>query len=259
MKLNISLAQMESIHGQPESNLEKTCRLAMEAGRRGSDIVIFPELWLTSFELKEAGRLAIRPGDGFFARLAKLSRENGLYITGSMLLSVEGRYFNSAPLFSPAGECLGWYSKVHLFSLARERDYLTSGQDFPLFDTPWGRSAIAICYDLRFPELFRKYALAGAKIVFLPAGWPHPRLEHWRTLLAARAIENQMFIAACNHVGSFRDMRFFGHSTICDPWGDRAVEAGETEALLTVQIDLSKVEEVRNYIKVFSDRRPELY
>ncbi|MFB0545355.1 MAG: nitrilase-related carbon-nitrogen hydrolase, partial [Anaerolineae bacterium] len=111
----------------------------------------------------------------------------------------------------------------------------------------------------RFPELFRKYALAGARIIFIPAGWPHPRLEHWRTLLRARAIENQMFVVACNHVGSCKDLQFFGHSAIYDPWGDLVVEAGELETLLTAQIDLALVEQVRERMKVFADRQPELY
>ena len=259
VKLTVSLAQVSALPGQIEANLEKTHRLVVEARRRGSDIIVFPELWLTSFQLKEAGRLATRPGEGLFARLAELAGENGLYLTGSLLLAEGGRYFNAAPLFAPSGECLGWYSKVHLFSLTGEERYLAGGEKFPLFETPWGKTALAICYDLRFPELFRRYALAGAQIIFLPAGWPPPRLAHWRTLLAARAIENQLFLAACNHVGHFRDWQFFGHSAICDPWGERVIEGGEVEALLTIQIDLAQVEEVRNYMKVFADRRPELY
>jgi predicted amidohydrolase len=124
---------------------------------------------------------------------------------------------------------------------------------------PWGKSAIAICYDLRFPELFRSYALAGARIVFLSAAWPYPRLEHWRTLLQARAIENQLFIVACNQVGESKGERFFGHSAIYDPWGRLVVEAGDSKVLLTASVDMALVEEVRQTITVFADRRPELY
>ncbi len=257
MKLTVSLAQISAVPGQPEVNLAKGRDWIAEAKRRGSRILVFPELWTTSFDLENVAQYATGLDEGLFVQLADLARENGIYLTGSLLSEEGGRYFNTAPLFSPKGECLGHYSKVHLFSLTDK--YLAAGRATPFFDLPWGRSAIAICYDLRFPELFRKYALAGARIVFIPAGWPHPRLEHWRTLLRARAIENQMFVVACNHVGSCKDLQFFGHSAIYDPWGDLVVEAGELETLLTAQIDLALVEQVRERMKVFADRQPELY
>ncbi len=259
MKLTISLAQIEVVPGQPEVNLGKGREWIAEARRRGSDLIVFPELWTTFFDLEKASRYAAPLDQGPFVQLAEMAREYSIYVTGSLLSKENGRYLNTAPLFSPTGERLGRYSKIHLFSMMEEDRYLTAGQTTPLFDLPWGRSAIAICYDVRFPELFRKYALAGAKIVFLPAGWPHPRLRHWQTLLRARAIENQMFIAACNHVGRDQGLKFFGHSAIYDPWGETVVEAGEVEMLLTAQIDFDLVEEVRQRMKVFADRRPDFY
>jgi len=96
-------------------------------------------------------------------------------------------------------------------------------------------------------------------MVFLPAEWPYPRLEHWRTLLRARAIENQSFFVACNRVGRGGDTHFFGHSTVVDPWGRCVVEAGETEVLLTVSLDMDVVQEVRRCLTVFEDRRPGVY
>lgn len=259
MELTISLAQMDVALGQPQVNLAKVQELTAEAKRRGSDVVLLPELWSTGYDLENAGQYATSLDEGLFAELATLARENAIHICGSLLSVRDGRYHNTAPLFSPAGKRLGHYSKIHLFRPMEEAKYLAAGQAVPVFDLPWGKSAIAICYDLRFPELFRKYALAGAKIIFLPAGWPHPRLMHWQTLLRARAIENQMFIAACNHVGRDQGRKFFGHSAIYDPWGETVVEAGEVETLLTAQIDLDLVEEVRQRIKVFADRRPDFY
>jgi predicted amidohydrolase len=140
-----------------------------------------------------------------------------------------------------------------------EEHYLAAGETTPTFDLPWGRCALAICYDLRFPELFRKYALAGASIIFVPAEWPQARLEHWRTLLRARAIENQLFVVACNRVGESKGTEFCGHSAIYDPWGEPVVEGDRNEVLLTADIDLRLVEEVRRRIPVFADRRVELY
>ena len=259
MELTISLAQMDIALGQPQVNLAKVQELTAEAKRRGSDVVLFPELWSSGYDLENAEQHATSLNEGLFAELAALARENAIHICSSLLSVQGGRYHNTAPLFSPAGKRLGHYSKIHLFRLMEEDRYLTAGQVAPVFDLPWGKTAIAICYDLRFPELFRRYALAGARIIFLPAEWPYPRLEHWRTLLQARAIENQMFIAACNRVGESKGERFFGHSAICDPWGRLVIEAGDSEALLTACVDTALVEEVRQAIPVFADRRPELY
>jgi len=260
MKLTISLAQMDIALGQPQVNLAKVQEWTAEAKRRGSDMVLFPELWSTGYDLENAEQYATRLDEGLFTELAALARENAIHICGSLLsVQDDGCYHNTAPLFSPAGKRLGHYSKIHLFRLMAEEKYLAAGQATPVFDLPWGKSAIAICYDLRFPELFRRYALAGARIIFLPAEWPYPRLEHWRALLQARAIENQLFIAACNRVGESKGERFFGHSAIYDPWGRLVIEASDTEALLTVSVDMALVEKVRQTIPIFADRRPELY
>ncbi len=259
MELTISLGQMDIALGQPRLNLAKVQELTAEARRRGSDVVLFPELWATGYDLENAEQYATGLDEGFFAELAALAKENAIHICGSLLSVQNGRYYNTAPFFSPEGKCLGHYSKIHLFRLMDEDKYLTAGQAAPVFDLPWGKSAIAICYDLRFPELFRRYALAGARIIFLPAEWPYPRLEHWRTLLQARAIENQMFIVACNRVGESKGERFFGHSAIYDPWGRLVVESGDSEVLLTARVDMTLVEETRQAIPVLTDRRPELY
>src|SRR5690606_653419 len=98
-----------------------------------------------------------------------------------------------------------------------------------------------------------------AKLLIVPAEWPHPRLHHWRTLLTARAIENQMYVIACNRVGKSGDTSFFGHSMVIDPWGEIIAEAGEEETILTTEIDLGLVDEVRGRIPVFEDRRPSFY
>ncbi|MFQ6058490.1 MAG: carbon-nitrogen family hydrolase [Anaerolineae bacterium] len=259
MRITVSLAQMDVQLGQPERNLARARDLVAEAKRRGSDIVLLPELWATGYDLDNAAKYATPADQGLFAATADLAREHSIHIAGSLLSTRGGHIYNTAVLFAPTGEALGEYSKIHLFRLMEEEKYLTAGDQTPVFDLPWGKSALAICYDLRFPELFRKYALGGAVIVFLVAEWPHPRLAHWRTLLWARAIENQCFVVACNRVGESKGQRFFGHSAIYDPWGEIVVEGGEGEILLTAEIDLDLVEEVRRRIPVFADRRGELY
>lgn len=260
MKVRISLAQMNVVLGQPDVNVEKARLLAAESARRGSDVLVLPELWSTGYDLARAGEYATRKNEGLFAAMAEVARLHNLYVIGSCLSQLEkGGYGNTAALCSPQGEVLGSYSKIHLFRLMDEEKYLTAGDHLALVETEWATVGLTICYDLRFPEIFRRYALDGAQLIFVPAEWPHPRLAHWQTLLRARAIENQCFIVACNRVGHSAGEEFLGHSCIIDPWGATVIEGGESEMLLTAEIDLARVDEVRKRIPVFQDRRPDIY
>jgi predicted amidohydrolase len=141
-----------------------------------------------------------------------------------------------------------------------EGKYLQSGDALGIFEMPWGKGALAICYDLRFPELFRRYALDGAGVVLLPSEWPTPRIEHWRTLIKARAIENQCFVLACNRVGADRANTFGGRSAAIDPWGKVLAEGNDTTPdLLVATLDLDLIEQARSFLPVFADRRPDVY
>jgi len=259
MRLTISLAQIDLAWARPELNLARTRELAIEAGRRGSDIILFPELWLSDYDLAHAQRYACVPGAGAFALLSDVAQQSGVHLLGSLLERDGERLYNTAALFAPDGELVATYRKTHLFAPMGEVHYLTAGDALPVFDLPWGRCALAVCYDLRFPEVFTHYAAAGAGIVFLVAQWPHRRWIHWQTLIRARAIENQMFLVACNRVGEVEGERFGGHSVLRDPWGRAVVEAGEEEVLLTATVDLTLVEQARTQLPFFADRRPELY
>ncbi len=260
MKLTISLGQMDVKLGDPAANWETVQTMTAEAKQRGSDLVVFPELWSTGYDLENAVRYATPTNEGLFAQVAALAQTHQIAILGSCLSRLGDRQFgNTAVYFDANGRSLGEYSKLHLFRLMQEEQFLTAGPQSTLVETEWGKAGLTICYDLRFPELFRRYALAGAQLVFVPAEWPHPRLAHWRTLLRARAIENQMFVVACNRVGRSKETDFFGHSCIVDPWGEMVIELGEAEMLGTAVIDIAKVNEVRAKIPVFADRRPEVY
>jgi omega-amidase len=259
MRLCVSLGQMDVILGEPEKNLDKVRTMTAEARRRGSELVVFPELWSSGYVLERAEEYAARVDAGVFAETALIAKEEAVHILGSLLEATEAGFRNTAVLFSPDGHLLAQYSKVHLYRPMEEDRYLVPGDQAPVFDLPWGRSALAICYDLRFPELFRKYALNGASIVFVVAEWPHPRLSHWQTLLRARAIENQMFVVACNRVGESAEWSFFGRSAVYDPSGKLIVGAADEETVITAEIDLDYREEVRRSMTVFEDRREEVY
>jgi len=258
MRLTISLAQIDIALGRPEENLAKVEGMIAEASQRGSQIILLPELWSTGYDLGRMEEHA-KATEGLLPRLSRLADERSIYIIGSLITRKGEEHFNTATIFSAEGQLVGEYDKAHLFPPLEEDRYFSPGRSTPLFDLPWGKTALAICYDLRFPELFRKYALGGARIVFLPAEWPYPRLEAWRVLLRARAIEDQLFLVACNRVGEAKGYRFIGHSAICDPRGERVIEGGEEEALLVATIDLDLVEEVRRQLPFLEDRRGDLY
>ncbi|MCC6905117.1 MAG: carbon-nitrogen family hydrolase [Anaerolineae bacterium] len=259
-QLTVSLGQFSIHKGDPESNMQRVREWTAEAARRGSDVVIFPELWDTGYALDRATVLAGPVDAGRFMEVASLAREHRVHLYGSLLeVSHDGAAYNTGVWYGPDGDLRAIYRKLHLFRLMDEHRYLQPGGEIVTADLPWGRSGLAICYDLRFPEQFRRMALGGAVITFITAEWPHPRLAHWRTLLRARAIENQMFVVACNRSGQDESTQFCGHSVVLDAWGEVVIEAEEEETLLTVTLDLSSVAEIRGRIPVFDDRRSDLY
>jgi len=258
-KLIVSLAQMPIALGDVKRNLLLMERMTAEAARRGSHLVVFPELWTTGYALERARELADQLDQGAFVQVTSIAKKYNISIIGSMLEKRGLEVANSAAFIIPTGQIRGVYRKIHLFKLMKEDQYLQPGSAPLTLDLPWGRTSIGICYDLRFPELFRRYAVEGTKLAILPAEWPMERLEHWRALLIARAIENQMYVAATNTVGDIGGTTFAGHSMVVDPWGKVMIEAGDEPNLLTAELDLDRVEQVRAKIPVFDDRRPELY
>lgn len=261
MKLRVALGQLDIALGDAAANLKTVQELAAQAAEAGAELLVLPELWGSGYLLERADELADELNTGLFASVVALARHHRLDICGSLLEwdPDEGRAFNTATLYDADGMLRGSYRKIHRFGLMDEDRYLGAGDDAPLLNTGWGSVALAICYDLRFPELFRRYALEGARIVLLPSEWPAPRIEHWRTLVRARAIENQCFVIACNRVGADRANTFGGRSAVVDPWGAVLVEGGDGPELLHATLDLDLVDEVRGRIPVWNDRRPELY
>jgi omega-amidase len=265
VKITVSVAQLAVARSEWERNLEKGAAVIAEAARRGSDLVCFPEMWTTGFDWEANKRLAPEH-EKAKDRVASLAREHRIWVSGSMLsLNEDGTVSNTHRLFDPDGATRGTYSKAHLFSMMNEHLHEKAGESLCVVDAPWGLTALSVCYDIRFPELFRSYALKGAVLTLSPMAFPYPRLSHWKVLVRARAIENQMFMVGPNQVGSEEFgadgvATYFGASVIIDPWGGTVIEAGETgEMLLTATIDTAQAAEVREKMKVLSDRRPDLY
>jgi omega-amidase len=260
VELKVALAQMAIQTGRPEANEAQVRDLAATAAAQGANLVLLPELWPCGYDLDQAGSYAAPLDEGPFAVMAELAHRHQLYVAGTALeANPEGRPFNTAALYGPGGERLASYRKVHLFPPMGEVDQMTPGHLLPIFDLPWGCTALAICYDLRFPELWRRYTEAGAELILIPAEWPVRRVEHWRLLLRARAVENQLFVAGCNRAGTDRDGEFGGHSAAVDPWGRVLVEGNSEPGLFVASLDLGEVARIRRLLPFLEDRRPEVY
>ncbi len=259
-RLHVAAAQMDVRLGDLDANLERARRLVTDARAQGAELVLLPELWSTGYDLEHAPAHAARNQSVVLPALASLAERHGICIAGSLLLGDGlGRVRNTAVVHGPDGSVISEYAKIHLFALMAENRYLAAGDAAPTFSLAGSTAASAICYDLRFPELFRSYALEGARVVLLPAEWPAVRVAHWRTLVCARAIENQFFIVACNRAGTSGSTTFAGHSMIVDPWGKVLAEAGDGESLLVETLELGRVDEARSQIDILGDRRADLY
>ena len=257
--LKISLAQLEFKFKSEEENISKAREAITKASKIGSDLVLLPELWASGFDLKNWGKYASPLNQGIFSLLQRLSKENNIAIGSSLLELKDDQGFNTFVLFGKNGETLGVYRKIHRFRLLEEEKWLGAGDRVVITDTPWGKFGLAICYDLRFPEVFRPYAISGARLVLIVAEWPEKRVDHWTKLLQARAIENQMFFAAVNKVGESKGVKLGGRSAIIDPWGKPILEGDDQPALLTAEIDLLETEKARKAIPVLQDIRFESY
>lgn len=254
--VTVSLVQMNVRKGSPRTNWAAMQQHTVEAARRGADVVIFPELWEAGIAYDKAKEFASSMGKGLFAQVVALANQHKIHILGSMLEKRGASYHNSIPVVSPRSGMMGAYRKIHLFPLMGEDKWLQPGEAPLCLDMPWGLTGFAICYDVRFPELFRRYARDRVDMLVVPSAWPHPRLEHYRTLVRARAIENQCYMVVANQVGKKDDgTHFFGHSCVIDPWGNAVVEAGETESHLTVELNMDLVREVRRALPVLDGVR----
>jgi omega-amidase len=264
MEITVSIAQMDVAQGAPERNVERGCAMIAEAAQRGSHLVCFPEMWTTGFDWARNQQLAAGHA-GIHKAIAEQAARHKLWISSPTLsLSPDGSMHNTSFLFGPDGSMAASYNKIHLFSPFHEDRSISAGNELCVVDTPWGLTGLSICYDLRFPELFRSYALRGVCLQICSAAFPHPRQEHWQVLTRARAIENQVFVLAVNRVGSeeiaSQGTAFYcGSSAVIDPWGRLVTEAGEQECLLTAHIDTAQCAAARKHIPVIHDRRPDVY
>ncbi|MGE0909752.1 carbon-nitrogen family hydrolase [Bacillus atrophaeus] len=259
MKWTISCLQFDIAYGNPSENIKKAESL-IEKESKHADVLVLPELWTTGYDLTNLDLLADDDGLAAQSWLKKTAKTHGVHlVAGSVAVRKGGHIYNTMYIADKEGKIVKEYRKAHLFQLMDEHLYLSAGSADGYFELDGVKSSGLICYDIRFPEWIRKHTTKGANLLFISAEWPLPRLDHWKSLLIARAIENQCFIAACNCTGSNPDNEFAGHSLIIDPWGRILAEGSKEEGAVRAEVDLEESEAVRKQIPVFADLRKDLY
>lgn len=234
-----------------------------EAADDGAALCVLPELWSTSF-LTAFDEETIAAAEAADRELQELTATHGLMAVGSAIESSDGVVYNTATLFD-RGERLGSYRKIHLFSPNLEPRHHAAGDHPRVFDTRLGRLGVLICYDLRFPELARWYFHKGAQLLLVPGQWPEARAQHWRTLLRARAIENELFVLGCNRTGQEASLKshelqsFLGDGRIVDPTGELLATGTGDAGALVADIELRKVRTMQRILPVQRDQRPAVY
>ena len=260
--MKIGLAQIDCEVGDVKANCQKISEYCKQAKSKGCDLVIFPEMVDTGYIMSVIQEVASEWPDLPFNTLKKCAEDNSMHVLCGISEREEENIYNSQALFSPTGELLAKYRKTHLFSAKPVCEELTisPGDTFCVVDICGIKCGLSICYDLRFPELYRQLALDGAEVLINSTAWPHSRPHHWDHLTRTRAIENQCYFVGVDRVGLDGDLKMNGCSRIVEPMGDILIEASsDKEELIVGDLDLNKVSAFRNKIPVFKSRRADIY
>jgi len=256
--LRVALVQQDTVWQDPQANLARARSFVEAAAQAEARVVVFPELFSLGFTMAPEAFAEPIPGPTSNT-LAALSREFGLYVVGSVVEAHAPHPRNATFVTAPDGSVIASYRKIHPFSYGEENQHYSGGTDCPVFEVDGIPCGLQICYDLRFPEPFRALALRGAEVVFIPANWPLRRISAWSTLLAARAIENQMAICGVNRVGRDPQLEYPGRSAIHDSFGEVIAVGEATEGLVVGDLDLAQLRAWRERFPALRDRRPEVY
>lgn len=271
---NVKAAVIQMVSGrEPTLNLEAAARLVGEAAQQGAQLVVLPENFavFNPVDLPSLAEAAGDPNGYFQSFLSGLAKQHSIWLVGGSLpirparQDGDARVFSSCLVYRPDGELAARYDKLHLFDVDitdaqgryRESERFRYGDSVVVFDTPFGRIGMAVCYDLRFPELFRALTERGAEIIVLPSAFTRLTGQaHWEILVRARAIENTCFLLAAGQGGRHDALReTFGHSMIVDPWGVVLASLGEGEGVAMANLDARSLSKVRERLPSIEHRR----
>jgi len=269
--LRVALCQMMVVKESKKANILKAKTMIYEAADKGAEIIALPEMFNCPYNNKHFREYAETYPDGeTLNMISSAAKEKNVFIIGGSIPEIDeqGRVFNTSFVFDNKGVLIGKHRKVHLFDVDikngisfKESEVLTSGSGITVVDTPWGKVGIAICYDIRFPELIRIMALKGAKIVFIPAAFNMTTgPAHWELLFKSRALDNQIFVAG---ISPARNENYsyvaYGNSLIVNPWGSITSRLDEKEGILIQDIDLEYIDQIRESLPLLKHRRGDIY
>lgn len=268
MKLNLGLCQMK-VTADKQENLRHAGDLLRQAAAQGANVVMLPEMFNCPYENACFPVYAEPAGGESWQFLSRMAKELNLYLVAGSVPELEnGKIYNTSYIFSPEGKELARHRKVHLFDIDvpggqrfMESDTLAPGNSVTVVDTPYGRLGVAICFDIRFAELFRVMGDQGAQVILIPAAFNMTTGPiHWSLAFRMRALDQQCFIAGCSPArDTSASYVAYGHSLVCNPWGDILMEMDEKEAVRVVELDLDDLAKYRGQIPILAGRRTDLY
>ncbi|MEV6488292.1 carbon-nitrogen hydrolase family protein [Actinoplanes sp. NPDC051633] len=266
--MRVSVCQLNA-RDDRDHNLRVARELLSRAADDGAEFAMLPEY--VDYLGRSAGMPKPEPLDGEFASFfAEAAREFGIWVHAGSFHERgpdDERTYNTSLVFNPAGERIAAYRKIHLYDVEipgrvsyQESRSVAAGEDVVVADVAGVPVGLSICYDLRFPELYRRLADDGARVVAVPAAFMmHTGRDHWEVLLRARAIENQCYVVAAGQIGDHEpDRTCFGRSMVIDPWGTVVAQAPDVVGVVTTEIDLERVEKIRTEVPSLANRRLQL-
>jgi predicted amidohydrolase len=246
--VRLSLVQIDTTPANRSRGLQRTLDTVRDIASEQAGIIVLPEVWSGGFTYREMRKVAAQ-SPGILKELAAISKAHETLIVGSLPEAPDGRLTNTAAVID-GGRIVGRYYKQRLFGPMKEDRHFTTKRSRSTFATSRGVLGVAVCFDIRFPELFARIRKRRAWLIIVPAQWPASRGDHWDALLRARAIEGQAFVAGCNRIGTTEGTRFYGHSAIVDPWGKVLAQSGRRRDVITAVLDPAQVGEVRRRIRM---------
>ncbi|MDC7124773.1 MAG: carbon-nitrogen hydrolase family protein [Spirochaetales bacterium] len=261
-KFKIALVQL-NVTDSKTANLDNAEKLVKKAADSGADIVALPEMFICPYNTKRFPEFAEKADGTSVERLSRVASDNGIYFIAGTIpeLDESGRIYNTAFIFDSKGEIIGKHRKIHLFDINikggisfKESDALSPGKTATVVDTPWGKIGVAICFDIRFAELFRHMSLEGAKTVVVPASFNMTTgPAHWDMTFRMRAVDNQLFMAGCAPARN-PDLGYvsWSNSILTDPWGRIVDKLDVDEGLLLHEIDHGYVDDIRTQLPILS-------
>lgn len=253
--INVASIQMKVEYSGKEANVSKAARLIDEA--EGADLILLSEIWNIGYFAFDSYKHESETLEGPTVSLLreKAAQKSCFIFGGSIVESTEDGLFNTSVLINRKGSIIAQYRKIHLYGhQSEEARLLKRGTEIRVVKSEIGTFGLSTCYDLRFPELYRKMAVMGAEVFLVASAWPFPRLEAWLMLNRVRALENQVFLISSNCTGFSKGKELVGHSMVVDPWGTPIATGGDQECIVQAKIDITKLYEAREVFPGFRDR-----